>query len=232
MFTDVFATWIVPKVKVPDGADASLEYKSSCWVGLDGQRSYADSTLPQLGSEQVINKGGVVGPAKASLWIQWWPQPVFTIPTLTVDFEDRVYCWLTAMSYTCVRCIFKVGSILGPAQVCYMTAPVIDYEPPPIVGYHPKISGATAQWITEACTNELTDQVFPLPNYTQVTFEQCYAISRPDPFGPGRLEGLTAPTRTNMYKVINTPGQRVTISTGKRPWTAPGLDVVTTEFVP
>ena len=32
------------------------EYKSSCWVGLDGQRAYADSTLPQIGTEQSINK--------------------------------------------------------------------------------------------------------------------------------------------------------------------------------
>ena len=186
---------------------------------------------------RVINKNGLPSLPKASLWIQWWPQPVFIIPTMTVNFSDRVYCWLTADSLTSVRCIFAVKPPLGLGlvQVWYMLAPVIDFDPPPISGYQAKISGATAEWITEACTNEATNQIFPLPNYTKVQFEQCYAISRPDPLGPGRLERLIGPTRINMYKVINTPGERVTISTGKRPGivgTVPTINVVRTEFVP
>jgi hypothetical protein len=232
MLTDVLATWVVPWVTVPAGADPALEYKSSCWVGLDGQRSYADSTLPQLGTEQVINKGGLPSAPKASLWIQWWPQPVFTIPTLSVSAGDRVFCWLMAISYTSVVCIFKVANDPGPAQAWLMLAPTINFDPPPIAGYQAKISGATAQWITEACTNEATNEIYPLPNYTRVDFEGCQAISRPDPFGPGRHEQLLGPTRTSMYKVVNAPGQRVTISTGKRPGNLPGIDVVTTEYVP
>src|SRR3954453_23023922 len=142
MFTEVFATFVVPQVIVPTGADATKEYKSSCWVGLDGQRAYADSTLPQLGTEQVINKGGLPTGPQYSVWIQWWPLPVITIPSLTVSFGQRVYCWVPALSFTRVRCMIKIAAGPGPLHRFYLNSPTINYDRPPLMlGHQAQITG-------------------------------------------------------------------------------------------
>ena len=238
MFTDVMAKWAVPVVTVPVGGASDIEYKSSCWVGLDGQRSYADSTLPQLGSEQGINKNGMITPPAASVWFQWWPMDETTITTMPVAFEDTVFAWVTAVSPTMVRCIIKVrhtppppGVATGKTRRFFAFAPPISYTIPPKVAHSPRISGATAQWITEAPTNKSTNQIFPLPRYGTVTFQHCYAFAAEGPLlPPFRVQRLIGPTRTRMYKVDSSPVQRVTISTAARDGLVPGLNEVTTTF--
>ena len=232
MFTDVFATWTVPEVQVPPAGDEHIQYKSSCWVGLDGQRSYPDSTLPQIGTEHGINKPTLPEGDHYSVWIQWWPIPELTIAGLPVTHGERVFCWLTAISYTRVRCIIKIANDIGRTQRFYLDAPRINYTPPLLECIQARISGATAQWIAEAPTNSQTEQIFPLPDYGTVTFEQCHAISARDPRTvtedflaedplnpppPARLEDLIGPTLIHMYKVVRAPGRRVTISKGERP---------------
>ena len=54
-FTEVHGRWEVPAVAVPSGTSGSPEFRSSIWIGLDGQRRYFDSSLPQIGTAQVLN---------------------------------------------------------------------------------------------------------------------------------------------------------------------------------
>ena len=41
-FTEVHGRWEVPAVAIPSGR-ASPEFRSSIWIGLDGQRRYFNS---------------------------------------------------------------------------------------------------------------------------------------------------------------------------------------------
>src|SRR4030095_2575914 len=58
-FTEVHGRWEVPAVAVPSGTIGSPEFRSSIWIGLDGQRRYFDSSLPQIGTAQFLNAPGV-----------------------------------------------------------------------------------------------------------------------------------------------------------------------------
>ena len=248
MFTDVLATWKVPKVDFPEHGDRRAEYKSSCWVGLDGQRAYFNSTLPQIGTEQGINKVRPDSGPHASVWVQWWPLDELTIRTLPVVFGDRVYCWLTATEPTRVRCIIKVvptayseeppggvPRVPGRLQRFYLDSPKLPlaYQTQNAaqarVVFPTRISGATAQWITEAPTSRRTKQIFPLPKYTPVTFEQCHALSATGPGRDTRLESLIAPTLSRIYKIQD--NRRVTVSVGTRPSDKPELNEVVTQFI-
>src|SRR6266511_3732746 len=61
MFTQVAALWYVPTVTPPPGGSLTATYGSSTWIGLDGQRSYFNSTLPQIGTGQFYNRPSVPG---------------------------------------------------------------------------------------------------------------------------------------------------------------------------
>jgi hypothetical protein len=66
-FTEVHTAWEIPRVTAPAYMSGSAEYHSSIWIGLDGQRHYFDSFLPQLGTGQFVN-----APAPAPLcWLCW-----------------------------------------------------------------------------------------------------------------------------------------------------------------
>src|SRR5206468_8059103 len=69
-FTEVHATWEIPLVAAPAGMPGAAEYRSSIWIGLDGQRRYFDSSLPQLGTAQFVHAPATAPPFHT--WCQWW----------------------------------------------------------------------------------------------------------------------------------------------------------------
>jgi hypothetical protein len=230
------AKWKVPFIKVPDDMDPRDEYKNSSWVGLDGQRAYVNSTLPQIGTEHSINKGGVEAPPAAAVWFQWWPMDEMLVPdtALSVKPEDHVYCWLTAVSYTRVRCIIKVVSNPGKGKPIhrlmrfYADAPLIKFSPPEIPEYAPKISGATAEWITEAPTSKAKQKILPLPDFGTVTFQDFYAYSAYRPGGETRVEPLVGLALTQAYVIEN--DRRVTVSRVEQPKETPDGLILATEY--
>jgi hypothetical protein len=235
MFTDVMAKWRVPNIAVPASASATDEHKCSCWVGLDGQRFYPNATLPQIGTEQVINEGNVSAPAACNAWFQWWPMGVMLIPQniLPLAFGDLVYGWLTATSYRCVRAVIKVvNPALTTGYLMRIRAhvPPTAFTFPPNVAYDAKIAGATAEWVTEAPTGITTRQILPLPDYGRVCFESCFALSALEPQSPYRSEPLIGPSIMSIFSVQDS--RRQTLSKGDRPNSAPGLNTVTTAYVP
>jgi hypothetical protein len=228
MLTQVLGSWHVPGAAPPAGQNPRGEYRSSTWIGLDGQRSYLNSTLPQAGTAQFFNAVGYpLGLATIS-WFQWWPVPPVTIVGLPVAQGNRMMCWLIVLDPTHVLVILK-NHTQGPLYMFILTAPMVMF--PPIPGMvRAEVSGATAEWVVERPTSLVNNQLYALPDYGQVVFQQCYAVSAPSPGWFGRLERLIGPTLIGMFKLEQNPHRRVTISRAARPAVPPTLSVVRTSF--
>ena len=72
-FMQIWGVWIVPEqVDLPPveyQGPSNLPYVCSNWIGLDGQRRYLNSSLPQMGTATTLNSSG---PPTAEAWTQWW----------------------------------------------------------------------------------------------------------------------------------------------------------------
>src|SRR5262249_29076770 len=197
-FTEVHATWEIPLVTAPAGMPGSAEYRSSIWIGLDGQRRYFDSSLPQLGTAQCVN-----APATAPFhtWCQWWlrdnPQTyVPVILSVGVAPGQRVMASLRVLNEMRVHGIIK-NRTTGAILPFTMDAPTDTSS-----GMQLKVSGATAEWIVERPADE-TGEPYELPDYGIVHFTNCFALSAEMPAGgvpgPGREQTLDGPRLLRMY---------------------------------
>jgi hypothetical protein len=217
-FTEVHGRWEVPAVAVPSGTIGSPEFRSSIWIGLDGQRRYFDSSLPQIGTAQFLNAPGV---PPFSVWWQWWlrdnPTTFPPVPlVLSIVPGQRMMASLRVLDETRVH--FSVenrttGEIFPPFT---MDAPTDTAS-----GIQAKVSGATAEWIVERPTDVNTFELYELPDYRRVHFTDCFAISANmppgQPPGPGLEQTLDGARLINMYKVERNPSRTVTISKTKIP---------------
>ena len=150
-FTEVHATWEIPLVAAPAGMSGSDEYRSSIWIGLDGQRRYFESSLPQLGTAQFVNAPATAPPFHT--WCQWWlrdnPQTyVPAILSVGVAPYDRVMASLRVLSETRVHGIIE-NRTTGAILPFIMDAPTDTSS-----GMQLKVSGATAEWIVERPADE------------------------------------------------------------------------------
>jgi hypothetical protein len=88
-------------------------------------------------------------------------------------------------------------------------------------GMQLKVSGATAEWIVERPANEITGELYELPNYDTVHFTNCFALSAEMPVGgvpgPGREQTLDGARLIRMYKSERNPSRTVMISKAERP---------------
>ncbi len=74
MFTAVYGSWRVPTPNPPltSGQPVDGDYRSSTWIGLDGQRRYLNSSLPQIGTAQFVKVVGGQPAPHITAWWQWW----------------------------------------------------------------------------------------------------------------------------------------------------------------
>ncbi len=203
----VMANWTVPAVTAPPGGTAP-EYRSSTWIGLDGQRLYLDSSLPQIGTLQK-SVAGSVPKAEYSAWFQWWargqhlPQEDLLLP---VEPYDEISAIITVLDETTVRCNLKnvtQGIILQAFKA---------FAPEPC-----GISGATAEWIMERPSPMGSDgwDAYDLPVYTPFAFTACVAES----IAPGSPDlqdhELDSARLIRMYEITANPTGVSTISTAR-----------------
>ena len=240
MFTTVIGAWSVPHVIPPIAVDD--DYQSSTWIGLDGQRQYLDSTLPQIGTAQRVLVVGGVPTFFTSSWVQWWP----TIPPKTIlpiNQGDDVVGWLTVLSYDWMYfALFNLNA--GTYSPFLWHAPMVPWPtvpwptPPGLLQSH--ISGATAEWVMERPMVWGSDVLYELPDYFPVApptmprapvMFGCLAVSAVAPGAPGRIERLVGPRRIRMYRVDGTAHRTQVVSVGARPDT-PSLITVTTTYIP
>jgi len=212
-FTEVHGRWEVPAVAVPSGASGNQEFRSSIWIGLDGQRRYLDSSLPQIGTAQFLN-----APNDPPFWVwwQWWLRnnPATYSPlslALPILPGQRMMASLRVLNETQVHFLIEnrtTGQIFPPF--------VVDSPTDAATQIQVKVSGASAEWIVERPANAITGDPYELPNYNVVHFRDCFAIAANmppgQPPGPGLEQTLDDARLINMYKVERNPSRTVTIS--------------------
>jgi hypothetical protein len=217
-FTQVHGRWEVPAVAVPSGTSGNPEFRSSIWIGLDGQRRYLDSSLPQIGTAQFLN---APSDPPFSVWWQWWlrdnPGTFFPVTIgLRIVPGQRMMASLLVLDETHVHFLIEnrtTGEIFPPFTMAAPTDTASQIQV--------KVSGASAEWIVERPTNAATGDLYELPDYDEIHFTNCFAISAnmppAQPPGPGLEQTLDGAKLINMYKVERNPSRRVTISKTERP---------------
>jgi len=216
MFTEIHGEWVVPKPSPPKsvGMQKAIpgKYRSVSFIGLDGQRRYRNSSLPQIGtaSHIHIDAAGNVKKESTYAWWQWWvrdhSQREARITSVPIRPFDVVLCSLVVISPTTVRFFLKnqtTGYVFGP----------VDYQAPtPEDSSQLKVTGATAEWITERpAAFDAKHTLYELPNYDEVKFSNCYAVSS-SPHFVEQTEKLSLATVINMRAIRQQPHRSVPIS--------------------
>ena len=224
IFTWLYGTWQVPAVNAPAGAPAGSEYRSSTWIGLDGQRRYFHSSLPQIGTAQTAIAGQP--PRVPTTWFQWWLRdqlsPIVTLPLL-VNTNDWVRCLMIVVSDT--RVMF---TMLNVSTSTLLIPFVVDSPIFTPTGVQLRVSGATAEWIMERPTDYATGSLWGLPAYGTVRFRDCLALSATAPLAPARGENVVGARLIDMFDVGQNPHRAIMISSANR------IDKreITTSYVP
>jgi len=209
MLVGITGRWKVPRVTLPASAGTTAEGKrvrsSSTWIGLDGARSYLNSSLPQIGTGQnVIVKNGKMEPEYFA-WHEWWCAGHFSHPIrldLPIKPDDWIRCTLTVDTLT--RVIFHMKNETTGLEVA--SFPVDAPNKPPVAGSSAPpiqrlISGATAEWITERPSDPDTDKPYELANYGTVVFENCLANAASDPDSARENQTLDGATLRDMVQI-------------------------------
>jgi hypothetical protein len=225
MFTEVSGSWRVPSV----WATANGEYRSSTWIGLDGQRSYLDATLPQIGTAQQVVRTGGTSTVKTSCWVQWWPGiDEYTIPDLIFGVDDEVGANVLVLPpkkpgepervrLYIVNLTAQAAGDPHPYSNWEWKVPKVGYpdpKQPPFL--QPHVGGATAEWVMECPTKPCSEELWPFPSYHHVAFTGCHASSAVTLNEIGTPERITGPTLIRMYKVDPVSGGTTVISVARR----------------
>ena len=208
MIVEVRGEWNVPTVNFPTGATTALtERRSSTWIGLDGQRRYFDSSLPQVGTEQFIfNTSGTIT-RPLYLFIQWFLREAPQLPMyLPLPFiaGHNIMAAITAISPTEVIFTIKnqsTGAFLTPIKVTSPSGPMPSGPSPMQV----RVSGATAEWVMERPMVWGSDDLYELPSFNTIHFVGCGASSAIAYGGLGQDETLYGARRINMKRLESMP---------------------------
>ena len=76
MFSSIWGNFRCRRQTRRTGGAAGEKYRSSTWIGFDGQRRYYRSTLPQIGTAQNIDPVTGVPTRSYFAWWQWWVRDV------------------------------------------------------------------------------------------------------------------------------------------------------------
>jgi hypothetical protein len=174
MVIQISGRWAVPNPSPPQGAEPR-QYACSTWVGLDGQRRYLDSSLPQIGTWQAVTLAadGSRSLPETYTWFQWWardypdnrPGRINGVP---VEVGDEVVCMVRVWQPSVAAVYVKN---LGTNRLAHFRI-----RAPEVNGHRFKISGATAEWIMERPKRLKSDEFFPLADYGSVEIFQCNAV--------------------------------------------------------
>jgi hypothetical protein len=207
-FVYVSGRWKVPAPSLPpvlpEGAAASDDYQSSTWIGIDGHRRYPMSSMPQIGTSQSFQLVGASQDIRTYAWWQWWsmdtsypphnrqvpPVPIVEIP---VSVNDEIIAGLKVRSADEVQFFIK-------NQTTGLLTTFLVIAPGPILPL-----GSTAEWIVERPTIIGSDRLYPLPNYADVVFHDCFAQSAPSVGAPATIRRLDRPRLIRMFEVFPTP---------------------------
>ncbi len=222
-FLQIWGMWKVPDnlrlPPVPQRGPPDLPYYCANWIGLDGQRLYFDSSLPQMGTVSILQADGTT---RAEAWTQWWAREDLNSAPLPIGLAvtpgDRVLCVLTALDPTTVICAM-VNLSTCTAMAVQAVAPSVTLPDGSMV--QPNIAGATAEWIVERpkVPHPKPDQPpapYNFPDYGQTEFGLCLAVEGHgvDIFNlfTGLPQQLQGARRIRMFDVLRDPPRTAFIS--------------------
>jgi hypothetical protein len=184
-FVQIWGIWTIPSnlklppdpFKGPEGSD----YVCSNWIGLDGQRRYLDSSLPQIGTSSTLQADGAI---TAQAWTQWWARerginntpPTPLPPPFNVAPGDQVMAVLTVNDPRTVTCVMVNLSTQPLPTATSVNATVPSVQLPDGTMAIPEIAGATAEWIVERPAIPGQSIFYNLPNYGVSGFDLCMAV--------------------------------------------------------
>ncbi len=217
-FLQIWGLWTIPaNLQLPPGPfqrPPGIDYICSNWIGLDGQRFYLDSSLPQIGTLSQLQANGTT---TAQAWTQWWARySNYTVPVplgLGVAPGDQVLCVLTATDPQTV--IFVMVNLSTLHAIAVMaTAPTVTL--PNQTQATPDIAGATAEWIVERPAIPGQQTRYNFPDYGRTEFDLCVAVESDSvdiaSLFDGTLQDLEVARRIRMFDVLQNPGRTVFIS--------------------
>jgi hypothetical protein len=217
MFTQVVGQWSTPAsvtyTPVPNG-----KYRSSIWIGIDGQARYTNATLPQIGTSQIFNKAGAL---VHRAWFEWWDNRIEEyhkkhaklsspnyIVNLPIDAGHVILCSLEVVQGDAAHPVMARMCIKNDTTGRFIM-PFLVYAPP--VGRDREeatVTGATAEWVVERPWSTADNALFTLPNYGSVAFSNCAAVLAPAIGLAGTPEGLLTAKYITMYEVQQQPVSR------------------------
>ena len=219
-FLQVWGSWVVPdQLKAPAAAAngaSGFPYVCSNWIGLDGQRRYFNSSLPQVGTVCTLVADGDI---EAHGWVQWWARDMqgnAPVPLgLTIEAGDEVLCVVTASDPKTVICVMVNLSADPPVGMAVKgTSP--DVELMDGSTGRPDIAGATAEWIVER--PQVVDEPTPFnfPDYGETGFADCIAVEGDEvdsaSWFNGVVQQLPGASRIRMFEVLDNPARTAFIS--------------------
>jgi peptidase A4-like protein len=214
----IWGVWTIPaNLKLPPApfqGPPGIDYLCSNWIGLDGQRRYFDSSLPQIGTVSTLEADGTT---TAQAWTQWWARGnANTAPLplgLAVAPGNQVLSVLTALDSQTVSFVMVNLSAMT-AMAVQGTAPTVTLADG--TQATPDIAGATAEWIVERPAIPGQPTRYNFPDYGQTEFDLCVAIEGDDVdifslFG-GLSQDLRGARFIRMYDRLNGPQRTAFIS--------------------
>lgn len=217
-FGQVWGTFNIPdNLKIPPPplqGDPGKDHRAACWIGLDGQRRYFNSSLPQIGVTSILETGGG---RRAEAWVQWYARGEQAVHQVTLPLAvspgQTVACVLRVTAPQEVVCsITNLSS--GAATMSVTFTPPLAALPGGGFAY-PDVSGATAEWIVERSRAVNNPHLDNFPDYGQVRFDDCLAVEGDTPSSPpvgGLTMTLKGARAIRMFDVLQGPARAQYIS--------------------
>jgi len=222
-FVLILGEWNVPVPALPPAAEQGRanqrnRYHCSAWIGLDGDRRYRSSTLPQIGTEQIltVENTGLQQPPEYSVWFQWWArdQVKLTRETLTgiaVSGGERVMAAIWVIDPYHVVALFRTFAPHNQITILVRPVPALWLTPEKTSEIWPVISGGTAEWIVERPqTLDIHHPTLELfAKYDPVRFDHCVTGVAPAPTGTTAEETLASARYFRLFEVPRTAPPRI-----------------------
>lgn len=215
MFVLVAGQWTLPAVSVPKGAvPGTMDYACSTWVGLDGQRHYLNSSLPQIGVMQVL--AAATGVQQVLPFFQWWHVQsngaFFDLNGLAVAPGEMVAGLVWVVSPTEVVAWLRnvsTGEVAGVG--CTAPSETVDGQTVQLT-----VTGATAEWVLERPRRFDSTELYCFPFYEPTTFSGCWAGHAPQPGPAVDAQSIATPRLIRMFDRRSQPERTALISTPHR----------------
>lgn len=215
VFSSIWTKFQVPTPNQPPRGNAGEKYRSSTWIGFDGQRRYHNSTLPQFGTAQDIDPIMGVPTRSFFAWWQWWVRGAagqanpFPLVAPTIHAGDLVMCFMQVANDRAGVSFVITNLTTGRVVQFFQSAPPAD------LGLPFKVSGATAEWVMERSADAPDPTPLQLPDYGTVDFRDCGAMAINMNTGAMVERSLSAAKLIDMHVVKQNPERTVKISIAK-----------------